>query len=393
MNFTYLNQFIDEMILERTTGCAVSVFKEGKEIFRRFAGFSSIEEQKEFTGNELFYIYSCSKITAVVSALTLIEQGKLRLSDPLDKYIPAFGNMKVKTPSGEIVDAKNKITILNLFNMTAGFDYDLQASWTERASKITDGKFDTLETISCLAEKPLCFEPGTHWQYSLCHDVLAGVVSSISGMKYRDYVKKTIFEPLEMKDTMFHLPKSECSRMAEQYRFIGNGEDCNTDIVELQKSGNSSAGFFRNVGKDNQYILGTEYDSGGAGIITTLDDYSKFIAMLANSGIGINGKRVLSEQTINLMKTNTLTEELLKDFNWEQLKGYGYGLGVRSMLNPTISNALSPIGEFGWCGAAGAATIIDTDNKLSVFFVQHVLNPREEYYMPRLRDAIYAGLK
>ena len=118
---------------------------------------------------------------------------------------------------------------------------------------------------------------------------------------------------------------------------------------------NAKAGVFKNVGKDVAHILGCEYDSGGAGITTTTADYVKLVAALANGGMGINGERILSEYAVELMKVNRLNDTVIKYFNWSQLKGYGYGLGVRTHIKPELSGCMSNIGEFGWNGAAGLA--------------------------------------
>lgn len=392
MDFTYLREFMDEMALKRSPGNAVSVRMDGKEVFRYAAGFSDLEDKKPLTGEESFYIYSCSKPATVTAALTLLEKGKFLLSDPLYEYIPEFRHMTVKTPEGEIAEARGPITIGQLFTMTAGFDYDLEDPCFQKAKEETGGKCDTVPMIKCLADKPLCFEPGTRWQYSLCHDVLAGLVEVISGMKFRDYIKQVIFDPLEMEDTVLHTTPRVLSEMAQQYMFVPQGASGQMDPVEAQRSGRAENGSFVNVGKQNHLIPGPEYDSGGAGIITTLSDYGKFLAALAHMGTGENGARILSAQTVELMRTNALSEAQLKYYDWLQLRGYGYGLGVRVMMDRIQGSSLSPVGEFGWCGAAGSSAFIDPKNRLSVFYVQHVLNPREEYYMPRLRNAIYAGL-
>ena len=117
------------------------------------------------------------------------------------------------------------------------------------------------------------------------------------------------------------------------------------------------------------------------------------MAALAGYGMGLTGERILSPYSVNLMRTNRLSEELLKDFNWKQLAGCGYGLGVRTHINPAKSGIIANPGEFGWGGAAGATAIIDPTIGLGVFYAQHTLSPREEYYQPRLRNAVYSCLK
>ena len=251
---------------------------------------------------------------------------------------------------------------------------------------------DTVTVARCIASDPISFEPGTRWQYSLCHDVLAALVSVVSGQKFRDYVKEHIFDPLGMKDCVYHHTDEVLARMAPLYSFVPK-DSPDYDIVEAQKYGNAKEGSFKKQDKGlGNFVLGEEYDSGGAGITTTMDEYVKLMAALANYGKGLNGERILAPYSVDLMRTNRLNEQQLASFNWRQLIGYGYGLGVRTHINPAKSGMLSSLGEFGWGGAAGATAIIDPKLNLGVFYVQHTLNPREEYYQPRLKNAVYSCL-
>lgn len=374
MNFAYLKNFMDTMADKRTPGNAIQIYYKGNKVYQYAAGYADLERQIPLSGEEYFNIYSCSKIATVTAALQLLEQGKFLLSDPLYEYIPEYRTMYVKLPSGELKKAKNFITIGQLFQMTAGFNYNTNAPAFAKARAITAGKMDTVTVIKSLAQEPLSFEPGTHWQYSLCHDVLAGLVSVIAGKPFREYMKESIFVPLEMKDCVYHHTKAIISRMASMYTYMGE-----------QK-------FLKKMEKSISHVFGEEYDSGGAGITTTLTDYMKLIAALANFGLGLNGERILSKGAVELMRTNCLNAEQMKDFNWSQYRGYGYGLGVRTMIDKARSGSLGSVGEFGWCGAAGSMVLIDPEQELAVFYVQHCLNPREEYYMPRLRNVIYACL-
>ena len=207
---------------------------------------------------------------------------------------------------------------------------------------------------------------------SLCHDVLACAVEVISGMRFETYMKKTLFEPLEMHSTAMHLTPALEARLAMQYR--NDGDKGITPI-----------------GAVNGYVLGPGYDSGGAGIVTCVDDYIRFADMMAMGGVAHNGERILSKATIDLMRTNHLSEKQLADFSWIQMSGYGYGLGVRTVIDRS-KGVLSPVGEFGWGGAAGAYVIIDPEREMSVYFAEHMLNSLEPYIHPRLRNILYASL-
>lgn len=384
MNFEYMKNFMDSLTEWIIPGNSVVIYKDGKKVFEYSSGYSDLEKKIKKTGEEQLYIYSCSKVATVTAALQLYEQGKFLLSDPLYEYLPEFKKMYVKD-GDRIKAAENPITIRDLFTMTAGLSYATNTSAFEKARKLTDGKMDTRTVIKCLAEEPLLFEPGARWNYSLCHDVLAVLAEVVSGMRFSEYMKKHIFEPLDMNNSYYHTPNDVI--ISPQY--IYEIQDTK-NIVELQQKEHTTGVVKRAYG--NELVFGENYDSGGAGIITTVDDYAKFAAALANSGTGLNNNRILSSATVKLMKTNQLNEAQRKTMNWRRLRGYGYGLGVRTLIDKAESGANSSIGEIGWGGAAGATIIADTEEKVALFYAHHMLNPQEEYYQPRLRNVLYSCL-
>ena len=384
MNFEYMKNFMDSLTEWIIPGNSVVIYKDGKKVFEYSSGYSDLEKKIKKTGEEQLYIYSCSKVATVTAALQLYEQGKFLLSDPLYEYLPEFKKMYVKD-GDRIKAAENPITIRDLFTMTAGLSYATNTPAFEKEIKLTDGKMDTRTVIKCLAEEPLLFEPGARWNYSLCHDVLAVLAEVVSGMRFSEYMKKNIFEPLDMNNSYYHAPNDVI--ISPQY--IYEIQDTK-NIVELQQKEHTSGVVKRAYG--NELVFGENYDSGGAGIITTVDDYAKFAAALANSGTGLNNNRILSSATVKLMKTNQLNEAQRKTMNWRRLRGYGYGLGVRTLIDKAESGSNSSIGEIGWGGAAGATIIADTEEKVALFYAHHMLNPQEEYYQPRLRNVLYSCL-
>lgn len=384
MNFEYMKNFMDSLTEWIIPGNSVVIYKDGKKVFEYSSGYSDLEKKIKKTGEEQLYIYSCSKVATVTAALQLYEQGKFLLSDPLYEYLPEFKKMYVKD-GDRIKAAENPITIRDLFTMTAGLSYATNTPAFEKARKLTDGKMDTRTVIKCLAEEPLLFEPGARWNYSLCHDVLAVLAEVVSGMRFSEYMKKHIFEPLDMNNSYYHTPNDVI--ISPQY--IYEIQDTK-NIVELQQKEHTSGVVKRAYG--NELVFGENYDSGGAGIITTVDDYAKFAAALANSGTGLNNNRILSSATVKLMKTNQLNEAQRKTMNWRRLRGYGYGLGVRTLIDKAESGSNSSIAEIGWGGAAGATIIADTEEKVALFYAHHMLNPQEEYYQPRLRNVLYSCL-
>ncbi len=391
MNFKKLQELLDGFVEDNyAVGNTVTVYLGGENVFNYTVGYSDLESKKLMTGNEHFYLYSCSKVTTVVAGVQLLERGRLLLSDPISEYLPEYKEMYIRTPDGSLKKAEKPITVLNLFNMTAGFDYNTQTDVFKEVRDRTDGRMNTLDVIRNYAKTPLYFEPGTRFQYSLCHDILAGLVEAVTGQRFRDYVKENIFDPLGMDKTVYHPTPEILENLATQYVFMPYGAD-DIDVVEAQKNGCTRRGRF--VKKDgNHLILGDEYDSGGAGVISTCQDYAKLISALANFGKGLNGEQILSHNGVELLRTNTLTPEQAVSFNWSQLRGYGYGLGVRTLTDKVKASSLGNLGEFGWGGAAGSSVYADPDINLAVVYCKHNLSPSEEYYQPRVRNVVYACL-
>lgn len=392
MNFDKLRAFMDMLSEKKVPGNAVTVYIDGKKIFSYASGFADLESRRPMTGSELINIYSCSKITTVTAACQLLERGVFLLSDPLYEYIPEYREMYVDTPGCGLIKAKNHITVGDLFGMTAGFSNKMNTPEFDNAFNITGGSMDTLTVAKCISKTPLCFEPGTNWNYSLCHDVLAALVCAVTGMKFRDYVRENIFKQLGMTESFYHRTPEIEQRMASQYSFVPS-DNQEFDAVEAQRSFKTQNGTFKNVGKGiSKFVPGPEYDSGGAGIVTSVPDYAKLAAALACGGKGVNGERILASRTVKLMHTDRLNEQTRAGFDWAHMRGYGYGLGVRTLTDPALAGTLAPVGEFGWGGAAGSTMIADTKNKLAVFYAHHMLNPQEGFYQPRLRNVVYACL-
>lgn len=379
MNFGDLAAFMDQITDWRIPGADCSVYHRNKPVFRHLAGYADVALSKPVTEDALYFLYSASKVITCAAALQLFERGKFLMTDPVGEYLPEFRDMYVKraTEHGktELIKAKNSIAIRDLFTMTAGLTYDLDTPSIRAVRERTGNRCPTREIVRAIAGEPLLFEPGAHFNYSLCHDVLGGLIEVVSGRKFREYLNENIFGPLDMRDTGFRLTDGRKARMAKQYIF----DNAKNAALETPL--------------ENDYVLGSEYESGGAGLISSVDDYMKFANALCNKGMSQTGERILGRRTIDLMKTNHLDEISLRDFNWIQMTGYGYGLGVRTMIGRETGGSLSPVGEFGWGGAAGAYVLIDQENELAVFYAQHMRNSQEPYVHPRIRNLVYHCLE
>ena len=214
--FEKLEQILDQFLEIGIPGNDCIVCKDGEVIYRKQRGYSNREEKIPMNGNEHYSIFSCSKPITCAAALQLWEKGKFGLDDFLCDYMPEFANMKVVSHGGP-VPAQKKITIRNLFTMTAGFNYDCSSPSLKKCYRDTEGKCPTREAMKYLAKEPLTFEPGESWQYSLCHDVLAAFVEVVSGMEFNAYVTKNIFEPLGMNHSSYLYQADVIEKSAVQY--------------------------------------------------------------------------------------------------------------------------------------------------------------------------------
>ncbi len=387
MDFTNLKHFMDSLCAWRMAGNSVIVYKDGRQVFSYQSGYADLRTGRKMQGDEVFHLYSCSKPITVAAALALYEKGCFLLSDPIAEYLPEFRDMWVKNAGGTVEKAETPITVRDLFCMTAGFDYDVTRPLFDRVRTETGGRMDTRSVIRALAAEPLNFHPGSHWNYSLCHDVLACLVEVLAQKKFRDYVQEVIFAPLEMTESSYHHDIAD-PRMARQYRFAPEGESLPEGIFCQKRDGGSLV----EHGQGNWLIFGPEYDSGGAGVTTTLADYGKFAFAMAHGGTGMNGERILTPRTIDLLRRDHLTPAQKADFSWQQFRGYSYGLGVRTMADPAAAGSTGSHGEFGWGGAAGATLLADPAERLALVYTHYMLNPQEEYYQPRLRNVLYSCL-
>ncbi len=332
--FSELTQKLNQFIEIGTPGNDCIVYHEGECVYRHYAGYSDKENKIKMNGKEFYNIYSCSKPITCVAALQLYEKGLFKLEDKLSKYMPEFETMYIETEEGNKL-AENSITVKDLFCMTSGFSYHSDPA-TEPCRKATDGKCQTREFMKYLAKMPLAFEPGTKWMYGLSHDILAALVEVISGVRFGEYVRKNIFEPLGMINSTFLLDDAEVDKLCAQYK----GE--NADRIEKT--------IF-------SFKFGTEYESGGAGCISTVEDYIKFLE-------GLRTYKLLKPETVDIMVKNQLDDNQLKEYG---LVEYGYGLGVRCPKDETKT-------DFGWGGAAGSYLLIDRENAITAFYAQHVLD-------------------
>lgn len=368
----------------KAVGAGVAVYKKGKEVFSYSTGFADREKGTKMGKDTIFRCFSMSKPITAVAVLILMERGIIDLFDPVSKYIPEYagGHLGVNN-KGEVTCYTGNMTIYNLMNMTSGLLYpDINDSTgklmddvfrkvdEDRANGI---KVDTLEFVRRLATCPLDFRPGEHWKYGTSADVLGAVVEVASGMKFSEFLAKEIFEPLKMKDTGFFVPAKKKKRFAQIYNPDQNGYLMPGVNTHLGMTGYDSA---------------PDFESGGAGLVSTIEDYSKFARMLAAGG-EFDGVRILSENAVKFMRTPQLNETQYKDTNWDTLRGFSYGNLCRVLVDNSASGILAPLGCFGWDGWTGNYFLMDPTNDMVMIYVIQNYNGTDDVLIRKFINTVY----
>ncbi len=366
MNFTALKEYLETLREDwKIPGCAMTI-RIGRETV-----FSDYENAAP---GDVYWLYSATKVFTATMFCRLLEQGKLRLEDRVSDYLPEYAHLEIENEQGERRAAVQPLTVAHLITMCGGLTYNIFHPAIKAASDRS-----TRGIVREIAKMPLMAEPGETYIYSLCHDVLAAILEKVTDTRFAELLRREITEPLGMRDTVFHPDAALEARFAPQYRWQGDRHDVAP------------------VPCTNQFRFSPDFDSGGAGLCSTLEDYILLPEALANGGRGRDGYPLLKPETIDEMRKNRLTTEQKAGFDlrWgARLRSYGYGLGVRTRVDHA-DGGLSPLGEFGWDGAAGAYCLIDPEHQVSAFYVQHVLDmgPVYDVIHPDLRNLIYQGLE
>lgn len=375
MNFTLMEKLLDSMAMKYYPGIDMCVYKNHKEIFRYQAGYSDIESKTPVNPNAMYYLFSCTKPITSAAAMQLYEKGEFLMFDYLYNYLPEYKDIYVreKNQDGEfvLVPPKRPIKIIDIFTMMAGYDYNLNRECFKLADKQTNGKNQTGEVIKALASEPLIFHPGEQFHYSLCHDILGRLIEVISGKTLGEYMRENIFEPCGMKNTGFKVTPEVKNNMPPMYLYKGVGE-------------------FEKAELYNPYILGenSEYESGGAGLVSCVEDYIKFADAMANGGVSVIGERILSPKTIDVIRQPYVPVEKFSHPS-KVAMGYTYGLGVRTFQYPQNGALLSNVGEFGWDGAADSYVLIDPKENIALFCAEHMKNGNHTDAPGRFTNMLY----
>lgn len=376
-----LNAFVDS---GRVAGASSLIFEKGEEVYFASFGDADRANKSPMDRSTIVQIYSMTKPITGVALMQLYEQGKFKLDDPISKYASEFNDMTVYDGDDEagnpiLVKPKRELTIRDLTRHTSGFVNDTNHPYAGKLLAEAN-PFSPEKTLADIGETfgklPLIFHPGEQWHYGPSVDIQAFLVERISGQPFAEYIRENILDPLKMSETRYFVPESDRERISSVYSKNEKGELYQAPDVQAH---------YRNV---NEISL----TPGGWGLTSTLDDYQSFARMLVNGG-ELNGSRILKPETIQLMATNHLGDEVTERL-WLPGKGQvGFGIDFAVRVAEPINSEENQgvVGEFFWDGAATTLFWVDPLNELTVvFFVQ--IFPFDGTLHKDIRDAVYGDL-
>ena len=366
-----------EIAAGRVSGVIVAVARRG-EVIQRNYGYMDLASREPMRADALFRLYSMTKPVASVALLTLYEQGLFQLTDPLDKYIPQFADLKVyagKDANGKpLLEApKRKPTIQDAFRHTLGLsgglgNTDVDALYREAGLGMFE--LDSLrDEMDRLAKVPLRYSPGDQWVYGLGHDVQAYLVEHFSGMPYADYVHQAILEPLGMRRTAFGVPPAMKSSFATVY-----DRDAAGKLVPDTA---------------DRYARFTDHAFGTLSLSGSAPDYLRFARMLLNGG-ELDGVRILGRKTVELMAQNHLPPNI-PSIASNGPAATGYGLGVSVTINAAALGRPGSVGTFGWSGAATTTFSVNPAEDMAIVIMAQVL-PNDADLMQKVETLVYQAL-
>lgn len=354
-----MQQAVDEA---KVVGHSALIFHRGEVVYYDGWGNRNREKGQPVERDTIFRIYSMSKPITSVAVMQLVEAGKIQLDAPVEDFLPPFQNLTVLEGNAE-VPPKRKMTVRDLLRHTSGLTYgffgNTQVDRAYRTSGILISDKDLEQMVVKLANIPLLHHPGQRFHYSASTDVLGRIVEVASEMRFGDYLQTHIFEPLEMKDTFFTVPRDKRERFAELYR----GED-----GDLKPAPRLSSFRFLNT---------TDFESGGGGLCSTIDDYLNFCKMLLNGG-SYQGKQILKEETLKLMFTNQLGDRVE-----QSSRQFKFGLGFR----------ISDREDYSWGGAAGTRFWINPKEQLAILYMVQINPYGGRNWGEQVRELTYQALQ
>jgi len=359
-------------------GINTLIARRGRVVYAGQFGWRDKEAQSPMSADTIFRLYSMTKPIVCVALMTLLEEARFTLLDPVAKYIPAFAGVKVMEADGSLVNPARPIMLRDLMTHMSGLTYhfvdESPVGKMYRAAKLLDAQSSLQAAIEDLARFPLAFQPGSRWRYSVGIDVAARLVEVISGRPLGAFLRERLFEPLGMADTGYGVPPEKLGRLAAMY---GRPDvlDSNTTVGSELDAWMRGVNDRLDVSKSYPVDSPDVFMRGGHGLFGTIGDYFRFAQMLANCG-ELDGTRIIGRKTLELMHANHVPAALLPvEIGGLPLPGYGFGLGSRVLLDVAQSAAPGSAGEFGWSGAAKTFYWVDPKEELvGVFMTQSMMS-------------------
>jgi CubicO group peptidase (beta-lactamase class C family) len=359
---------------KKAPGVSMLIARHGKIAYRQSVG-ALRPGGPAMTDDAIFRIYSMTKPIVSVAAMMLVEEGRLLITDPVSKYIPAFANAKVGIVNGDrlgLAPLKRPITVQDLMRHTSGLTYGFTGvspvQKLTRAANVVNSNQTLAENVDAMAALPLMHQPGEVWEYSLSTDVLGRVVEIVEGASLGEVLRARLFGPLDMIDTAFFTPEAKLARRADPFSFD----------------------FMTAAGIDARDVMTPpKFESGGGGLMSTLSDYSRFAAMLSGGG-ALDGVRILSPRTLAFMASDHLDAKVDRS-HFLLWPGHGFGLGFAVRTDPGKAPTAGSVGEFFWGGMMGTAFWVSPRD--SLFAVIMVQTPEyREYFRMLFRNLVTAAI-
>jgi CubicO group peptidase (beta-lactamase class C family) len=357
-----LKDYVDDA---RISGAVVLVLRDGQVVYERAVGWADKEHGRRMQIDTIFRIASQSKAITSAAALVLMEEGKLNLSDPVSRYIKSFAKTTVavtRDEQVEVLPARRQITVRDLLSHTAGISYGTGRSVADRYAAVSLGPEAGFGWYTADKDEPICTtmeqlgtlpfvaQPGERWVYGYSLDVLGCVIERASGVALDEFVRTRITGPLGMRDTSFFLPPAQRDRLAAVYTMDADGQ------IKRAPEGSKGQG---------HYLDGPRRSfAGGAGLLSTIGDYARFLEMIRNDG-ALDGVRILSPRSAWLMHTNQVG-------TLHSSAGLGFGLGFETTEH-FGATGLACVGSYGWGGAYGTTYLIDPESRITMLMMQQVV--------------------
>lgn len=386
-NFDYLKSVLQEEINKgELNGAAIRVLQNNEIIYETELGFADKEKGVPIGKDTIYRMFSMSKPFTAVAVMLLYERGLLNLLAPVSDYLEGFKNQKVDTEEG-LVDVSRPSTIQDLLNMTSGVVYPdasfeagrrMEVLYAEVEALFHQGKpLNTVDFCNRIGKMPLEFQPGNRWRYGASADILGAVVEVVSGRKFSQFLQEEIFEPLGMVDTAFYVPKEKLERFSVNYEY-------SSERKRLEP-------FYGDFLAVFDYMSPPAFESGGAGLVSTVEDYSRFASMLLNGG-SYQGTRILGRKTVEYLARPQLNEQQATTFNWDSITGYNYGNLMRNLVDSAKAASNGSIGEFGWDGWTGNYFLVDPKEQLVMVYMIQRCGGTNPTMFRKLRSIIYGAL-